>query len=157
MNLDFNIVITGTHVENFNNVRISRHIIRYDNNTSLLRNYYFRQSKTNIIIISQVKGEIIISEKQISTIINKLQLKPQKIILITHVNNKFYKRLVSLNILTSIFKKNSHFKLDNDEEEVSLQKVEELIDGELEPVETWFTIDTDLYRVCACCFSSRCK
>lgn len=147
MNLDSNIVATGIHIEeNCKNFRISRHIFKWDKiNICLVRAYCYHFIQTNIIIISQIEGEVIKSKRLIATIINKLQLKPQKTILITHIKNKFYQRLVRLNPLISIFNKNHHFPLD-DEEEISLQKVEELIMEDLEPVETWFTLDADLYH-----------
>ncbi len=146
MNLNSCIIETGIHIqENCKNFRISRHFFRRnETNICLVRAYCYPH--INIIIISQIKGEIIKSEEVIIAIIQKLQLKPKKTIWISHIKNKFYKRLLKLNPLDSIFKENHPWQLDDNEKEISLHTVEELIIEKLEPIETWFTLDVDFYH-----------
>ncbi|MDJ0649465.1 MAG: hypothetical protein QNJ60_12245 [Xenococcaceae cyanobacterium MO_188.B19] len=135
MSLDFNIIETGVNIEDYcDNYRVSRHCFRWnESNICLVRAYCY--PRKNVVVISQVQGEVINNEEQIKTIIQKIQLKPKKTILITNIKNKFYKRIVRLNPQQL-----------NDEEEISLHMVEELIESKLEPVETWLELDVDQYQ-----------
>ena len=138
MNSDFHIIETGVYIEYYcRDYRVSRHCFKWnESNRFLVRAYCY--PPRNVVIISHIEGEVIKSKEQITTIFQKIQLKPKETILITHIENKFYKRSVISNLQ----------QLDDDEKEISLHMVEELIETEpeLEPVERWLEIDVDIYQ-----------
>ena len=136
MNSDLKIIETGVNIEYYcADFRISRHFFKWNNsNKCLVRAYCYPTE--NIVIISQIEGQVINTKEQIIAIFQKIQLKAKKTTLITHIENKFYKSLVGFNL--------QH--LDNVKKEISLQIVEELIGRELEPVETWLEIDIEIYQ-----------
>lgn len=124
----------------------------YDTNTCLIRAYCF-QNKI-VVIASQLSGKILQNRELVSTIIQKLGLKNKHIIWISHVRlsndykpsiERFYKSIIKYSYINFLPLQSSHY-FQLDKEEISLQMVEDLIEGELESMEKWYALAPDLYQ-----------
>lgn len=152
MKLDLNTFQGELNIEHNYNRVILRHIFCWNQtNICLLRAFCF--STKIIVIASQLKGEILKSSEQITIVIQKLGLNHKQLNWITHVRlsndcdlaaEKFYKSSPIWNSESLLPWSTKSYKLEN-EEEISLQAVENLIESELEPVYTWIGLALNLY------------
>ena len=127
MKIELDSMQGGLSVTNTPNCQILRHIYgwSYDITRCLLRIYAFK-TKT-IVIASHLIGGVYWDSY-----------------LIPEFLQNFYKSSVKLNYINSCLDRADFGQIS--EREISLYDVEELIECELEPVETWLDIDADLYQ-----------
>jgi hypothetical protein len=152
MKLDINTFQGEIHIEHCYNCVILRYIFYWkQTNICLLRAFCF--SIKTIVVASQLKGEILKSSEQIAIAIQKLGINHKHLIWITHVRlsddcklteEKFYKSSLICNSETLLSWSTKYYQLNN-EEEISLHAVEDLIEFELEPVDTWFGLALNLH------------
>lgn len=124
-----------------------------DTNICLIRAYCF-QNKI-VVIASQLRGEVLQKKELVSTVIQKLGLNNKLLTWISHIRlssgyklsvERFYKSIVKCNSINFLSLWNSYYYQLNKKEEISLQMVEELIEDELESIEKWYALASDLYQ-----------